>query len=177
MKNVTYIFCLYLLIGFACCKKKDAILKTEPTMPPITSEGKKTIGCYMNGKLWVLDGYKSYVDCNYYPWHDAPSLYGTFAVKAHCDKDESYITMQLHNRVFSTGKYLLYTSSDLKDGLMCTTQSFYENFSIDSNNFINISRLDTINRIASGTFQFKVINENDLLDTLKVTDGRFDLKF
>ena len=38
-----------------------------------------------------------------------------------------------------------------------------------------ILRLDIPNRIISGTFNFKALRPN--CDTLRVTDGRFDIKF
>lgn len=41
---------------------------------------------------------------------------------------------------------------------------------------INITKLDLVNRIVSGTFWFEATNENYSNDKFSITDGRFDLK-
>jgi hypothetical protein len=48
---------------------------------------------------------------------------------------------------------------------------------LNPNNFMTILKLDTVNNIISGTFQFDAINENDDTDTIKIREGRFDVKF
>jgi hypothetical protein len=40
---------------------------------------------------------------------------------------------------------------------------------------VQFTRIDTINRIVSGTFEFSAIDKNTG-KTIKVTDGRFDIK-
>jgi hypothetical protein len=45
------------------------------------------------------------------------------------------------------------------------------------NNSLTILKLDTVNNIISGTFQFDAINEEDDTDTIKIREGRFDVKF
>ena len=47
----------------------------------------------------------------------------------------------------------------------------------NTNNLLRILKLDTINQIISGTFQFDAINEEDITDTIKIRVGRFDVKF
>ncbi|MBC7557338.1 MAG: hypothetical protein H7195_10295, partial [Chryseobacterium sp.] len=41
---------------------------------------------------------------------------------------------------------------------------------------VNITKLDRVNKIISGTFWFEATNENNPNDKVSVTDGRFDLK-
>ena len=41
---------------------------------------------------------------------------------------------------------------------------------------LNLLEIDTVNEIVSGTFEFSMISE-DFLDTINVTDGRFDTKY
>jgi hypothetical protein len=41
---------------------------------------------------------------------------------------------------------------------------------------MNITRLDTVSQIISGTFYFDCINE-ETNDTLHITDGRFDMHY
>lgn len=43
------------------------------------------------------------------------------------------------------------------------------------NGELTIKRLDEINQIVSGTFWFNAVNDN--ADTVKITDGRFDMHY
>ena len=45
------------------------------------------------------------------------------------------------------------------------------------NGWLHIQFLDTIKHIASGTFEFDAVNEINNKDTVKVREGRFDIKF
>jgi len=38
-----------------------------------------------------------------------------------------------------------------------------------------VKKLDTINQIVSGTFWFNAVNSNN--DTIKITEGRFDMRY
>jgi hypothetical protein len=57
-------------------------------------------------------------------------------------------------------------------------------FSCNNNHYFNcinsrdlvITKLDTENKIVSGRFNFILISETDITDTIKITDGRFDSK-
>ena len=40
---------------------------------------------------------------------------------------------------------------------------------------LNLKKFDLVNQIASGTFWFNAVNDKG--DTVKVTDGRFDVRF
>ncbi len=60
-----------------------------------------------------------------------------------------------------------------------TENNKYKTYYIDSlaNNFIEITKLDTINNIVSGLFDFKVISTVDIKDTLRLSMGRFDANY
>ena len=45
------------------------------------------------------------------------------------------------------------------------------------NNILTVIKLDTVNQIISGIFQFDAINEDDMTDTVKIREGRFDVTF
>ena len=42
---------------------------------------------------------------------------------------------------------------------------------------VTISKLDTVNKIVSGRFEFEVKNVDDQTETLKISRGRFDLRY
>jgi hypothetical protein len=178
MKLSICLLFLMLLLAVGCRKRKeqDPVLPS-PTLLPITAEGKNTFGCMVNGELWLPKGTLTYY---YYTWQDFPALYGTLSLRPERDNknDHSSFLIQLHNRVFRTGKHYLYSNHNNSNYIRYAWNSInYENFANDSNNFIDLTRLDTVSRIASGTFRLMLLNVNDPKDTVRITDGRFDIQF
>lgn len=182
MKRLLY--CLSLLLIGAC--KKSFLFDFSPapvTLPVITNEGKGTFGCLVNNRIWVPNEYKDKISCEYLTWKNGGSGYGTLSIKSskrHFFNDKaSGLNMTLHNRVFTTGKAPLYFKSSTHDYIFLNTDTsfYYDNLQQGSDNFINISRLDTVNRIISGTFQCALIDLYEAKDTLRITEGRFDLRF
>jgi len=183
MSKFKYI-CTFLLFAIlSSCKDEIEFSDTiEQKLPPITSDGNGTFGCLVNGKLWLPKEYKDYARCNYYPWVDSKDLFGTLSIVSYCNKFEggktAAITIQLRKRVFGIGKHLVYRDNVNNDIVKFRNDiTYFEGNGIDTSNFIIISRLDSIERIVSGTFQFNLLNLNNNLDTQKFTEGRFDLKF
>jgi len=169
------------LVVISCCKDTNKPINIPaPSLPAISSEGKNTFGCLINGELYLPKGSYNH---SYYSWHDEPNFYGTFSMNVNRKQpnDNSNFTIELRNRVFTIGKHLVYANPNTKNYLFHSEGSSppaeYENFTLDSNNFIHLIRLDTINRIAAGTFQFSLVNNNNILDTVKVTEGRFDFTY
>jgi len=79
----------------------------------------------------------------------------------------------------STGNFYLSKSSNLKvvfiDQLRsCTVDAF--DTSIFRNGELVITEFDKTNQIISGTFDFALFN-NKCGDTIKITNGRFDMKY
>jgi hypothetical protein len=44
-------------------------------------------------------------------------------------------------------------------------------------NFVKVNYINTDLNIVSGQFQFKLFNDANPKDSIKVTDGRFDLRY
>ena len=44
-------------------------------------------------------------------------------------------------------------------------------------NYVKVNYIDTSKNIVSGQFQFKLFNNANQKDSIKVTDGRFDLHY
>lgn len=42
---------------------------------------------------------------------------------------------------------------------------------------LTLTKIDTVNNIIAGTFEFTLLSEHAPGVTLKVTDGRFDLRY
>lgn len=177
------LFCVSLLAVTSC--KKTFFIDFTPavtTLPAITSEGKRTFGCLVNNSIWVPSEYKDRVSCEYLLWKDGGNYYGSLSIrsmKRHFHNDNSCgLNMTLHNRIFTTGKAPLFENDNTKDYMFLDMDTgYYSNFKPSQDNFINISRLDTVNRIISGTFQCTLVNLYPPRDTVRITEGRFDLRF
>ena len=58
MKNLYFLLLLSALCLAASCNKSDDELpppEPEPELPAITTEGLNTVGCYINGEIWVAE--------------------------------------------------------------------------------------------------------------------------
>ncbi len=164
-------FC-YSLLFFSCQKEK---------LPKPTQEGKNTFGCKINGKNWVPSGGGGFsgikpVDGGFF------ENINTIYIRAY-SKDES---VQLYLRdVFNIGEYSLSSNTiPMPDNLDPKSYGLY---SVRKDNATStyitntmhagkviISNRDTVNKIISGTFEFTAVNSNG--KTVKITDGRFDVK-
>ena len=163
----------YLILLSALSLLLSACIKThvEPNLlPPETQTGKNTFGCRVNGKAWLpivpfpancLTGglYQGYV-----------YIY----VKRDKDKTDQYLYIGREN-VTGVGTYLL--NNSYKPEVHLTDFTNNCNYYTDSLNtgHLIITRLDTINGIISGRFDFKV-KQNGCPD-IAVTEGRFDYNY
>jgi hypothetical protein len=168
------------------CGPESPFIEPEPEeLPPITTEGLNTAGCLVNGELWLPKpggGLKPGIDCEYYPRIEGsdPRSWGVLQLDL-----ANYMKMDFlylgFDSLFTTGKKELYFNhGDLKmsgggGGEYRNGATFWT--TLNPNNYMTILKLDTVNNIISGTFQFDAINENDDTDTIKIREGRFDVKF
>ncbi|AWW29426.1 hypothetical protein DN752_04295 [Echinicola strongylocentroti] len=176
MKSILY---LIILLVFAMCTAcdlnffgKESEPKTElEKLPPITQTGENTFGCLVKGKAMFSKNTLF-----------ATAIYQGGFIQIHSSMDigdttqnvsiiipdpfEEYIDYNLSGEAPSNrAKYLKYNdhnecryeAEDTFDGL------------------INFSRIDKTNFIVSGTFEFSTVSGT--CDTVRITDGRFDIKY
>ena len=192
---------LFVFSSLRCNKDDDGVFKQKrPTeLPPITTEGKNTFGCYVDGELLVPYPRKAIKDNLagfYYSGKWGEQYHGIFEMSAAMEGNQGYeskvINLQLFKRVFDVGEYMLYNNDTL---IHDTANSIYhfnnaslrvkdENGRLTFDSYrvpnpysgrMEVLRLDTLKRIIAGTFFFDAVNKEG--DTIKVTDGRFDLKY
>ncbi len=170
MKRFSYIVVLVLLTGFESCN--DIIdPKTElEKLPPATQEGKSTFGCLVNGKAWVTR-----------TTTDASSFYQSGVLQVSADIDETnreqHIDLIVVNGLTQGTVYDLTNNTKSKakfSWVLPIGICFYEGEDTLTGQ-LTIKRLDQINLIISGLFEFITITSG--CDTIKVTDGRFDLLY
>ncbi len=177
------------LFGMTQCKKSGG--SSGPVLPPITQTGANTFGCMVNGQVWLP--------------HWPCSLFGAGSVQLDYDIEPSSpgaalpLFFSLHAGNIANGNifFLIGQNSTLSDhiyGVGNIIDSIELEFFgmpgfqyLDANqpgatpHYFQITKLDAINKIVSGIFAFTLYardspNAQPHLDSVVVTDGRFDLR-
>jgi hypothetical protein len=192
MKQIILLAGLVIHLTMASCIK-DLFKEKEESLPTITQTGANTLGCKIDGKVWVPNGthdlFVSIPALSAHIYQSQGIKY--FYISARKDpssfnkEDDSYDDLSLDvilptsvaeviidKDCNSCGLYCPYTSLRFKikglfQGGCYMTSSLYTGK-------VRFTRIDTVNRIVSGTFEFSAI-DNNTGKTINVTDGRFDV--
>jgi hypothetical protein len=184
MQNRLALFIFFSLIFSLCfvaCKKHKHQTPVDQ-LPPATETGANTFGFLLNGQPWTPKGWNGSTS-NLSVSVDDSYKNGTFNITAYKisgDSDKEYLalgladslnfqsipaTLQLRKPLFG----LVYTNGS------CIYDGFFDTLTYASGQ-LNISKFDKNNRIISGTF-FATLFKPNCGDTIKITEGRFDMKF
>ena len=171
------------------CKKKESPSSEKVALPYITQTGEHTFGCMINDRVWrpspSISSETPFLYLHAYLFlRDGADL---ISIKARIERESG-------NDSTSSEYFDIYAFTDSigsqRPLLNSTSRSgceyYYDNYKegpfygyrsiISDNSWINISRLDTVERIISGTFSAEMINANDHTDTIRIREGRFDLR-
>ncbi len=169
----TTIISLCLLVGLMNCDNGDQQVDERQKLPPITSTGKLTFGCLVNGKAKVA---KRTLDITAY--HQLGMLQVTGVV------DDGLMVIYLYMDDSSIKPVPFTVSFD--DVLHSQAGVSYANGTVScrgqtegtagSTGSVTITRFDHINFIISGTFNFSVKMSGGC-EAYSVTEGRFDTRF
>lgn len=195
------ILLLVLLTLYSCSKPDDG---TRSSLPAITSEGKNTFGCKINGETFLprnnggfSAGYRTVLSAKYA--HYEYDYYGLgpgyhLAIRAYNSQTDKSISIELANSgepIISGATYPIVLKTD---GLIAATYSFStstqdtENANIyyynsfdhitteEFNGEITFNLVDEERQIISGVFYFTCINP-ETNETAEVLDGRFDIEY
>lgn len=166
------LLCSWTLLLYSC--KQDP----EPQLPPETQTGANTFGCMVNGKLWLPSQEDGSPIINAYLGSS-----GTFTVAAFIILDrsssggEEYENIALGLKGLNkTGTYYLDERNAYVDYGHDLKKCYYLNVISGSyyTGKIEITRFDLTNNIVSGKFEATL--KVPSCDTIKITDGRFDVK-
>jgi hypothetical protein len=137
-------------------------------LPPITTEGKNTFGCKINGKNWVSKSNRSTIGIRVDLWQNTVNIIAENA------QTLDGLTINL-NPVIDTGNIALPTN-EFDDAIGRYFQNYSLKFISDPLNtgFIHFSRVDYQKGLFCGTFAFDLYNDKG--DTMHITEGRFDVK-
>jgi len=157
----------------------------EYELPPITTTGANTFGCYVNGRLWLPGRNKRVYSISITSDYDNGYL-SVAARRKDFEIEEndplaifSSLGFHIQQGAHLSNEHLLGSRKSKSYGLFadysdihCTN---YETDSIASSGKIEILRLDSSKAIVSGTFELTLIADG--CDTVEITDGRFDIQY
>jgi hypothetical protein len=172
-----------ILISFLCLCLLAACKKEVDELPPATQTGADTFGAKVDGKLWVPQGFGSFPANDILEarmsGHDITINARNFS----SSPTETEFQLTVYN-VTAPGTYLFNTDVSHPNG--AASYGYYvkrrltpENEWLTSSTYtgsVTITRIDDVNMIVSGTFQFNALNIYNTPAPMTVTEGRFDLK-
>jgi hypothetical protein len=169
-KRLLSIALLPLLMLSMHCKEDEPLTELEK-LPPATQNGKRTFGCLVDGKAWVINNIAS-VQSDYQLGHLSISAGVSNSVFT------AVLSIDVHDSNLKEQSYSLTESGLNEDYARYYDFKLSCEFLSDKFNSgtITISHLDEVNYIVSGTFEFDVYS-NDCNRVIKVTDGRFDIRY
>ena len=163
-----------LFLTMACSKQA-----AEPDLPLPSQSGLNTFGCRINGKNWVPGAAKpADRGGELVPVYDYQSGFGgVLEIRAKNTKTNNFSIYLFSNRVDDEGVYP-FQRADLQTTQLIVTYKECRYYSQDSTAYrtgnLTLTRLDLKTGIIAGTFAFTIAQTG--CDTLRVTDGRFDLR-
>jgi hypothetical protein len=184
MKTLLCILLATSLLAAGCKKSKPGKALTElEKLPPITQTGANTFGCLVDGKAWLPNGSKPQSGGpNIQLYVDPTFQGGRFSITGHQYQiPGSDISIGSANCT-SDGIFNLSNSSNLASYYRTILSSLPCQLSTTDagtfkTGFLNISKYDLTTGIFSGTFEFQLHNSQSLCgDTIRITNGRFDVK-
>ena len=194
MKKLTIL--LLATIILTSCTKDSTTETPADTLPPATTSGANTAGCYINGKLLIpkngsqaiggspLYGLKLNAGGNFHP----PTIGGDYwqlEIANKKDINGASIILWIKNMSTGNGGYIvgqsngeLYSYGPNNNQIIAGISENGINktyWSAANAGTIVISRFDYPNGIYSGTFNCTLYNKDNPSETIQVTDGRFDI--
>lgn len=176
-----------LFVPWACYKESPEPTVQPPpvdyysTLPEPTQTGANTFGCKVNGEVWVprVPLFSIYTrDIEALLAEKNHSGVGTIRCNL-IDTElqiDNWFSIAFDRTNFSPGSYC----GDNCDATFRTTfGKYYDFYSGDiSDNCVHLTKIDTVNNIISGTFEFTLYRDSlDKQDKIKITEGRFDVHY
>jgi hypothetical protein len=178
MKKLTYFFVIISLFTFSKCEKNKI---DDNGLPPATQQGKNTLGFLLNGQPWTPQGNNGTANLSI----DVDFAFnnGIFNIAAYRrlgNNAREKIAFGIPDSLnFFKMPITLFLGPNTLLGLGFTNE-ICDYSSRDSTTFssgnITISKLDKITGIFAGTFNATLYKTN-CVDTIRITNGRFDMKF
>ncbi len=175
MKKLITAVLILTVFCFAECKKNKP---DSNGLPAATQEGKNTLGFLLNGQPWKPQGTR--VTGNLSIDYDAGFNQGIFSIVAYnfnTQISEQFIIGVRDSLNFINAPITLSLNRLSLYSVSYNTPCDYFNQlnDVTSTGSMTITKLDRTNRIISGTFSATLTKAS--CTEIKITDGRFDMKF
>lgn len=175
-ETITYLFVL-LLIGPGCRKQLDA-----NGLPKATQEGKNTLGFLLNGQPWAPKGFSGTgnLSIDFDPGI-RKGIMGIVAYRTMSNSDQTQFLLGIGDSLnFKQAPFTVAVQPGSLGAMSFSTKEYCDLNHNDPGTFrsgeITVTRLDRSNGIVSGTFHV-TLYKSSCGDTIRITEGRFDMKF
>ncbi len=183
MKPVLIIF--FILVSVTACKKHYITPVNQLSLlPQATQTGARTFGCLINGQAFVPENQSFFegplLQCDY-EYVGGGYYFEVKCSNKYSDGSIKNIYIGTDSLTISEGESLKLTGSSKKGfagasyNYFNSSGNFYYGTSPTLTGLLTITKLDSIKQIVAGTFYFNVLNNTG--DTVKITDGRFDMPY
>ncbi len=173
MRKIYVLFHLLALGSLFACQNEPAA-----TLPEATQVGRNTLGCLVNGEVWLPKGSidRSAIRAGYGD--------GTFFIETDRISEplpsknlRSYFSFVIEEDVYEEKTYF-FEKKNYLDRKVVYVDYLQNCFYVDSTHIgkVTITKLDTINHIIAGRFEFTLPGK-DGCETIFITDGRFDITY
>jgi Family of unknown function (DUF6252) len=162
-----------LMLSLQHCKEDEPLAELEK-LPPATQSGKRTFGCLVDGKAWVIE-MPTHTQSDYQ--QGLLSVFAGVLDNKFYSNISFYVSdLNLSEKTYaftekantSGSQYALYHDFNGVCGDYFTTTEY--------NGTVTITHIDKTNFIVSGLFEFEAYS-TDCSKVIKITEGRFDIHY
>jgi hypothetical protein len=192
MKKLTLVLLVIMLVYGNCGNilKPDPNVEYDVGLPSISSIGSNTFGCKINEVNWQ-DKISPYTN-NTHIIADSKFIYDkqkdstTIIIKGRCyryvPKTLENLSLQFKSRGLPKEGQTYILSKNAKIEMNYYAENKFESFNTDKAqnpeiNFVTFIRVDTSNKIVSGSFEGQLASSTTRTSKLPIKDGRFDILF
>ena len=156
------------LLALTGCENNDNSRKAPgDQLPPPTQSGKYTFGCLVNGEVMIPNN-TNYMSAVYQG--GGIQIGGRMEINSISNR----VTLIAIDPIQTNQTYSLTDKALFIKRIEDNTSCYYD-YENTFDGWIKFSKIDRTNYIVSGTFEYSTVNED--CDTIRVTDGRFDLPY
>jgi hypothetical protein len=173
---------LLILFLFSSCDKDGNLINEKEKLPPITNSGANTVGCLINGKVFLphQSGINPSVNC-FYQIEGGEQYFVMDFADLRKGKSERVVLMLRKVDVKEGELYKLNTKFTIAPELTgalgvyssAESQLFYTNETVTGE--LKITRLDESKSIIAGTFWFDAVSDKG--EKVQISEGRFDWNY
>ena len=184
MKHTIWLLLIGIVFCFAKCGKEkpiDSNSNNIPGLPPATQTGANTLGFLLNGVPWIPAGNNGTANLSIDFDPGISNGYVSIASYSSRLSNRSDIIIAVKDSLNFAIPPITYKIGNIYNGFVLFTDNAYcerrtTDTSTFSNGFITVTDFNRTIGIISGIFECTIYNPA-CGDTVKITQGRFDMKF